>query len=441
MAWLGGFKGDSYDRVGFRAWLREQKKPSFMSFLTVHATGAPYTLAAVGGKQRMLNLAAYYKRKWKGGPHTFVMEDRVYPGTPIHLASVHSPSWNNISIASESEGLYDGKKHSHLTGKGKLAWETMAWQTAEILDWMDWAIDAKHIAFHRDDKATTHKVCPSPPSLITKDWFIKMVLAADGQAVPAVLPTPTSSKTLLVDTPGDTLNFRNAKNGKVIAKLNDRQKVTLIKYDGAWAHVQTPLGYKGWVFSKYLRDATTPVPAPVPVFPPPQPDPTPVAQPFQPGSFRAREYGIGWLKKFEGLGPINKVTGLTEAYWDINDWAVGHGHNNGSGIPPAVKKGDAITVAEADRILRECDLPPVEKYLNFYVKTPLHQWQIDALIWHIYQQGPGNFRNGKVLPLVNAGKHEEAANTIGAWPTSNKGLQRRRGVEAARYRGGEPTKW
>jgi GH24 family phage-related lysozyme (muramidase) len=449
MAWQGGFAGDNYGRAEFRAWLRKQKKPAWAKFVTVHNTGAPYTLASVGGAKRMANLANYYRtqNKWKGGPHVFVMEDRAYPGTPIHLTTVHSPSWNGTALAVECEGDFDGT-HDPRVGKGKIAWETMAWVFAEICEWMGWPADEKHIMLHREDKKTTH-ACPG--KLITKLLFIELVRRAMGDRdpvtvtaevpstpKPVLLPVaePLPIKMLIVDTPGDTLNMRDAPNGTVKGKLPDKTKVSILKYDGAWAYVQSPAKFKGWVLAKYLKDMKEPVETP-PYVPPPPPPPAPAQ--VQPGKFKASDYCIAWCKKFEGLGPVKN--GLTEAYWDVNDYAIGHGHNNGSGIPPAVKKGDKITLEEAERILREADVPPIEKYVNYYVKVPLYQWQVDALIWHIFQQGPGNFRNGKVLPLVNAEKHEEAAYTIEKWPTSNKGLQRRRGVEAARYRGGEPTKW
>jgi GH24 family phage-related lysozyme (muramidase) len=192
MPWQGGFAGDSYDRPQFRAWLRQQKKPIFSQFITIHNTGAPYTLASVGGKQRMVNLGRYYKveKVWKGGPHFFVMEDRVYPGTPVHLPTVHSPSWNNISIAVECEGDYDGT-HSPIQGKGAVAWDTMAWVVAEMLEWMEWAADDKHLRLHRQDKATTH-ACPG--ALVTLPWFIERVRQAGA-------PKPKSAIILPVTPP------------------------------------------------------------------------------------------------------------------------------------------------------------------------------------------------------------------------------------------------
>lgn len=187
--WLGGFKGDSYDRAEFRAWLRRQQKPTFMDSVTIHNTGAPYTLASVGGAKRMGNLANYYKnqKRWKGGPHFFIMEGRIYPGTPVHLPSVHSPSWNRTSIAFEVEGDFDGT-HSPFIGKGIVAWETLSWAVAEFMEWIGWVPDEKHVKLHREDKATTH-ACPG--KLITKPWLLKqMDLAMRPADAPRAVPVP-----------------------------------------------------------------------------------------------------------------------------------------------------------------------------------------------------------------------------------------------------------
>lgn len=325
MAWLGGFAGDSYNRAEFRAWLRKQKKPSFMNSITVHATGAPYTLAFVGGKQRMANLATFYKNKkpnpWKGGPHGFVMEDRVYPGTPIHLASIHSPSWNNTSLAIEVEGLYDGKKHSHLNGKGGLAWETCAWVVAEILDWMQWDVDAKHIKFHRDDPATTHKVCPSPPGVIDKTWFIDMVRAAMGTAAPTPTPVPKEEKFVWVSgvPTGEYLNTRSGGGMQyaVNGKLPNGAKLKVLAEVTGWLQVRTQGGYIVWVSKPYTIDTEQPVqpkPAPEPIVAPKQPEPNPAK------GMRILQTEFSWPKHW-AAGAIAQAQ--RESYPDLRPWAKG----------------------------------------------------------------------------------------------------------------------
>lgn len=361
MAWQGGFKGDSYDRAGFRAWLRTQKKPTFQSFIAIHATGAPFTLASVGGKQRMLNLAHYYKekRKRKGGPHLFVMEGRVYPGTPIHLPTVHSPSWNNIALAIECEGLYDGKRHDHKSGNGKTAWDTMAWAVAELLDWIDWNADDKHIRFHREDRATTHKVCPSPPGVITAPWFIEKV--------------------------------RGLSEPKAVA-------------------------------------VATPPPAIMPIV-------TALKQTvYAPGTYDFSDYCVTMMKRIEGL--------RLEPYNDRGTLAIGYGHNAASGQPPKVVSGMRISAEQAEQILRS-DMGECLRYIKAWVKVPLTQGQVDALILFIFQQGATNFKK-KAVPYVNDKLHWSFAKFMENYKFKSdpsKGLDRRFKLQAQIYRGERPTKW
>lgn len=154
--------------------------------------------------------------------------------------------------------------------------------------------------------------------------------------------------------------------------------------------------------------------------------------PVEPGKFTPSDFCRSWAKRFEGK--------MLKAYWDRTDWAIGYGHNNGSGVPPAVKEGMEITDEEADKIL-DADLALQARYINKLVTVPLTQGQIDALILHVFQQGPGNFRRGAVMPLVNSGEFDKAAETIKNWPTKNAGLQRRRLVESQIFSGEKPTKW
>lgn len=50
----------------------------------------------------------------------------------------------------------------------------------------------------------------------------------------------------------DSLNFRDAPNGKVIGKLPNTTPVEVFEISGNWAKVKTPAGYVGWVHKGYL---------------------------------------------------------------------------------------------------------------------------------------------------------------------------------------------
>lgn len=360
MAWQGGSWGaPGMDRAQFRAWLRTQKKPSFVSFFVVHNTGAPYTLASVGGRTRMKNLENYYKneKRWRGGPPLFVMGDGlVYAGSPIHLQSVHSPSWNKISIGIEAEGDFDGT-HKVDIGEGKKVWDSMAWVFAELLEWFGWPASDKYIRLHREDAATTH-ACPG--FLVTKPWFISKV---QGQMGLTAKP-PEAPKPIPAVMPIDTAKVKH--------------KV------------------------------------------------------YQPGTFKWSEsWCLPMMKRVEGL--------RLKAYYDAPGWAIGYGHNSTGGIKPIPYDGMVITNAEADAILR-ADLDDKVRYLNAWVKVPLDQAQIDALAMFIFQQGPTQFKKF-LLPTINQKMHWTTANLIEKKIHAKAGVNRRRKLESARYRGESPDKW
>lgn len=356
--WLGGFSGEGYDRAGYRAWLRTQKRP-MASFLAIHATGAPYALASIGGKGRIKALEHYYRveKGWKGGPHGFAMADgKLYPGTPISMMTVHSPGWNNIACAYECEGDYRAGRRSWLTDEGQIAWGVMAWAAAEWLEWMGLGPDDKHIRFHREDALTTHKECPGA---MEKAWFI----------------------------------------GKV-------------------------------------REAMNPILAPAPKDPPavmPISTVKPKPKVYQPGTFRySEDWLVPMMKRIEGL--------RLKAYIDKPGFAIGYGHNSTSGIPPIPYDGMVLAnEAEADKILR-ADLDDKLRYVNAWVKVPLEQGMIDALCMHIFQQGPTQFKR-RVLTAINNRMHWTAAKIIEKMPHEKPGVEARRRMESARYRGEFPKSW
>lgn len=152
---------------------------------------------------------------------------------------------------------------------------------------------------------------------------------------------------------------------------------------------------------------------------------------MQPRQFKYSDYCTAMLKKVEGL--------RLKAYFDKPGWAIGYGHNSTGKIAPIPCEGMTITQAEADRIL-EIDMQDKLRYLNAWVKVPLAQSHIDALILFIFQQGPGNFKT-KLLPLINEKKHWSVARYLDTYPHPNAGVVRRRKLEAEIYRGARPTKW
>jgi GH24 family phage-related lysozyme (muramidase) len=187
----------------------------------------------------------------------------------------------------------------------------------------------------------------------------------------------------------------------------------------------------------YLKGTTptvdsTPAPkaeVPTVVIPPKPEGPQKVMQPKQ---FMYSDYCVAMMKKVEGL--------RLKAYYDKPGWAIGYGHNSTGRIAPIPHEGMTLkNEQEAHDILLN-DMNDKVRYLNAWVKVPLAQSHVDALVIFIFQQGPGNFKS-KLLPLVNEKKHWSVAKYLETYPHPHPGVQRRRKMEAEIYRGNRPTKW
>ncbi len=60
----------------------------------------------------------------------------------------------------------------------------------------------------------------------------------------------------------------------------------------------------------------------------------------------------------------------------------------------------------------DADVAKADGYVHHYIKVPLTQYQHDALSSIMFNMGPGNFRETSLPSLLNAGKFDEAADTI-----------------------------
>ena len=115
--------------------------------------------------------------------------------------------------------------------------------------------------------------------------------------------------------------------------------------------------------------------------------------------------GIDLIKQFEGL--------RLEAYQcAAGVWTIGWGHTNG------VKKGDKITLAQAEDFLRS-DLEKFENAINNLVKTELNQNQFDALVSFVFNIGINAFKQSTMLKFINNGHFPLAAGQFDRWIKSN----------------------
>lgn len=138
---------------------------------------------------------------------------------------------------------------------------------------------------------------------------------------------------------------------------------------------------------------------------------------------KASEILIEKIKEFEGL--------RLNAYQDsAGVWTIGYGHTRG------VKKGQKITEAEADSLLRG-DLVTAEKNVND-LKLNLTQGQFDALVDFVFNLGAGNLAGSTLLTKIKVkAPTEDIQAQFRRWVYANgkklAGLVKRREWEAQRW--------
>lgn len=138
---------------------------------------------------------------------------------------------------------------------------------------------------------------------------------------------------------------------------------------------------------------------------------------------RASNILINAIKSFEGYRP--------NSYQDsAGVWTIGYGHTQG------VKKGQKITQAQAESLLRG-DLLKAEKYVNG-LKLNLTQGQFDALVDFAYNLGTGNLSSSTLLEKIRMkASNEDIQAQFRRWVYAGgkvmPGLVKRREWEAQRW--------
>ncbi|MEL6257728.1 MAG: lysozyme [Pseudomonadota bacterium] len=144
---------------------------------------------------------------------------------------------------------------------------------------------------------------------------------------------------------------------------------------------------------------------------------------------RLSKSGLKLLKRFEGF------RAAAAPLADDESWVIGYSHTQ------AAREGLTLTEAEADALLREHDLPPIEVGVLDSVLTPLGQNEFDALVMFVFSIGLDAFRVSEVLSALNAGDRLSAADAMLAWRKAESGgkvivvdaLVRRRATERALF--------
>lgn len=143
---------------------------------------------------------------------------------------------------------------------------------------------------------------------------------------------------------------------------------------------------------------------------------------------RTSAAGIELIKDFEGFRP--QAVRLSSGRH-----LIGYGHMD------SAREGLEITEGDAQLLLQEYDLRPVEELLSESVLTPLEQNEFDALASFVFNIGVEGFRGSDVLSFLNSGQKTAAAGAMSWWRKARvdgklivvDALVRRRSAEMALF--------
>ena len=143
---------------------------------------------------------------------------------------------------------------------------------------------------------------------------------------------------------------------------------------------------------------------------------------------RTSKTGLELIKSFEGYRA--RAAQLPDGVWTI-----GYSHTQ------SARENLRITMADADAVLREYDLPPIENMLGASVLAPLNQNQFDALVSFTFNIGVDAFQKSLVLAKLNSGASLAAADAMMTWRKARlngqvtvvDALVRRRAMEQALF--------
>ena len=117
---------------------------------------------------------------------------------------------------------------------------------------------------------------------------------------------------------------------------------------------------------------------------------------------RTSKVGFELIKSFEGFRARAKA--LPDGRWTI-----GYGHTQ------TARENLRITRTDAEAVLREYDLPPVELAVSEAVLAPLNQNEFDALVSFVFNIGEPAFLRSKMLAHLNSGHPLAAVDAMSNW--------------------------
>lgn len=145
-------------------------------------------------------------------------------------------------------------------------------------------------------------------------------------------------------------------------------------------------------------------------------------------NMRTSQAGLDLIKAFEGFRARSEAL-------PNGRWIIGYGHMR------RARAGIRVSETEAEAILREYDLPPVERHVMRCVLAPMTQNEFDALVSLAFNIGPKPFASSDVVASINGGNRLEAAQAFDHWRRAKIGgrvqivdaLVRRRAAEKALF--------
>jgi len=140
-------------------------------------------------------------------------------------------------------------------------------------------------------------------------------------------------------------------------------------------------------------------------------------------------------KKVSALNLIKKFEGLElTSYPDTGGiWTIGYGNTVNKDTGQAIKPGDKIDLATAERWLK-MDVAEREKKIKGLIKVPITANQMAAITSLVYNIGNGAFASSTLLRLLNQGADKKlVADQFLRWNKVQgkelKGLTNRRKLE------------
>ncbi|MEP1143878.1 MAG: lysozyme [Henriciella sp.] len=145
-------------------------------------------------------------------------------------------------------------------------------------------------------------------------------------------------------------------------------------------------------------------------------------------NMRTSQAGLDVVKAFEGFRARSELL-------PNGRWIIGYGHLR------RAKEGVRVSKTEAEAILREYDLPPVERFVMRCILAPMTQNEFDALVSLAFNIGAKAFASSDVVAGMNGGNRLEAASAFDLWRRAKIGgrvqivdaLVRRRAAEKALF--------